>query len=179
MTVIETLTLALVAWVASFRLFTRVGHSSDKVESLLGHAIALAFENRTTPLQRFAQRNMDPRHIRPRLCPVKRLGQETVEAAGALNDLSVLFLWKQVKSPAFNNRLQILITAEKMAGLCSELLVCFADFPFSQKTRAGVDGIHGRTKRPLCPAKVERDHGIEISERLGFRARSFAAKINC
>ena len=42
MAVIETLTLALVAWVASFRLFTRVGQSSDKVKSLLGHVIALA-----------------------------------------------------------------------------------------------------------------------------------------
>jgi hypothetical protein len=37
------LTLALVAaCVASFRLFTRVGQSSDKVESLLGHVIAIA-----------------------------------------------------------------------------------------------------------------------------------------
>jgi hypothetical protein len=44
MAVIETLTLALVAaCVASFRLFTRVGQSSDKVESLLGHVITLAY----------------------------------------------------------------------------------------------------------------------------------------
>jgi hypothetical protein len=43
MAVIETLTLALVAGrVASFRLFTRVAQSSDKVESLFGHVIALA-----------------------------------------------------------------------------------------------------------------------------------------
>ena len=43
MTVLETLTLALVAGcVAGVRLFTRVCQSSDKVESLFGHVIALA-----------------------------------------------------------------------------------------------------------------------------------------
>src|SRR5438094_7974729 len=121
---------------------------------------------------------MDSRQICPRFCPVKRLGQETVEALGALNDLPILFFWKEVKSPAFNNRLQILVTAQKTARLHSDLLVRRADFLFLQKARAGVDGSHGRIKHPLCAAKVERDHGIEISQQLRLCTKRSTDKAN-
>ena len=149
---------------SSLALLLDVFEAAAHEERLLGEVVVLALAELLERLDRLGDRHEGTVEAGERLGDEGVLRQETLDAAGPVDEDLVL-LGELVDAEDRDDVLQVLVALQDLLDPCRDGVVLVADVARVEDARGRVERVHGRVDAQLGDRAREHGRGVEVRER--------------